>query len=73
MDGQVLLSKGASLTENRLMRLRKFGIEALPLDMPSSDEESFTSNTIEHYARSFLDESLRFFPKREHNMARSRC
>lgn len=33
MDGQVLLSKGASLTENRLMRLRKFGIEALPLDM----------------------------------------
>ncbi|MBM7837483.1 putative nucleotidyltransferase with HDIG domain [Alkalihalobacillus xiaoxiensis] len=61
MDGQVLLSKGASLTENRLMRLRKFGIEALPLDMPSSDEESFTSNTIEHYARSFLDESLRFF------------
>jgi HD-GYP domain-containing protein (c-di-GMP phosphodiesterase class II) len=61
MDGQVLLSKGASLTANHIARLRKFGVHIVPLDLPEEsnfEEEAASPKT--QIDSIFEEDSLRF-------------
>jgi len=41
VDGQILLREGASLTTLHLKRLKKFGIDVLPLQVPKKQAKSY--------------------------------
>ncbi|WP_054711746.1 HD domain-containing phosphohydrolase [Bacillus sp. JCM 19041] len=60
VDGQVLLNKGASLTTKHLVRLKKFGIQSLPLEgavVKAVTEQAFD---FKQQTLAFIEESARY-------------